>query len=783
MTPREGYRRLAGAARWAGLALIVLSVVFARRGLLGWPEVAYLTLCISMQEVFLRMPSLWRWRTLLLVFYSLLPLGLIALYGAELRALSGDLVQLALYTPLPLALVSVQIMVLYVREAARLTGVVLVLVLFLCVIGVRRPLDDVVWPWLAAMAALGALYLALHHPLGLAFTKRAVRPSARPWLAWSAGLPLRSLLLGLAVIAATTALFFGLPRPAWGAGKPEPVATPLRPGTPGTEIAPTGPPPAPPTRPAVHAGLAGGVALGDYGEIKLSSEHALRVAVGGDDAPDVLYLRALTFAGFDGERWQALPAEAEFVHELEDAAVRPLPGAPLPMRWAATGLFSMEFAPGGIARDGHVPLPVEAAHVREFAGPLWYDQRSNTLRAPTLTPGDVLTVSARRWSASPEQFANALAGRGPDRDAVPLDYLRVPTELREALQMRFRFFSALRAQAQAENTGSPPAQRGAYAAAAQIVRMFHTFRTSEGEPAWEYSLTRRPETGPYALARFLDADSAEAQRYGHCEYYASAMCVLLRCFGVPCRLATGFAARLGDDGEYHVKQSDAHAWVEVWFSDFGWLSFDPTPPAHLEVSAHEPSPPQTDATEADAPEDDATGEEQGPAGKDWVDGYDREAQQRLFSTIGSWVSYGASLVSDGLMGWLPSSWLPESPLVRILLLMAPVTALLLWLGLRRRGRRTLTRAALQSMGGGGKEQERGLYLQLLVLLAKHGYIKRRSETPLEFARRVCSRGGDSWAPVLAMTERYYALRFGQQREAEREFRDALDQLKASQEEN
>jgi transglutaminase-like putative cysteine protease len=69
------------------------------------------------------------------------------------------------------------------------------------------------------------------------------------------------------------------------------------------------------------------------------------------------------------------------------------------------------------------------------------------------------------------------------------------------------------------------------------------------------------------------------RRRGHCELFASAMVLLLRTVGVPARLATGF--RGGEYNEfsqsYTVRQSMAHAWVEV-FTGYGWKAYDPTPP-------------------------------------------------------------------------------------------------------------------------------------------------------------------------------------------------------------
>ncbi len=67
---------------------------------------------------------------------------------------------------------------------------------------------------------------------------------------------------------------------------------------------------------------------------------------------------------------------------------------------------------------------------------------------------------------------------------------------------------------------------------------------------------------------------------GHCEYYATAMAILLRTLGIPTRNVTGFgAATFNRFGRFYVvRQSDAHSWVEAWVDGVGWHRFDPTPP-------------------------------------------------------------------------------------------------------------------------------------------------------------------------------------------------------------
>jgi transglutaminase-like putative cysteine protease len=68
-------------------------------------------------------------------------------------------------------------------------------------------------------------------------------------------------------------------------------------------------------------------------------------------------------------------------------------------------------------------------------------------------------------------------------------------------------------------------------------------------------------------------------RSDFCEYFASAMVVMLREVGVPARLVEGFTTGQFDSGSgaYIVREQDAHAWVEAYFPQYGWIEFEPTP--------------------------------------------------------------------------------------------------------------------------------------------------------------------------------------------------------------
>jgi protein-glutamine gamma-glutamyltransferase len=70
------------------------------------------------------------------------------------------------------------------------------------------------------------------------------------------------------------------------------------------------------------------------------------------------------------------------------------------------------------------------------------------------------------------------------------------------------------------------------------------------------------------------------RRAGHCEYFSTAMVVMLRSVGIHARNVNGFlGGQWSQFGDYlAVTQNEAHSWVEVWFQGYGWVTFDPTPP-------------------------------------------------------------------------------------------------------------------------------------------------------------------------------------------------------------
>ena len=110
----------------------------------------------------------------------------------------------------------------------------------------------------------------------------------------------------------------------------------------------------------------------------------------------------------------------------------------------------------------------------------------------------------------------------------------------------------------------------------------------------DFTYSERP-TPPAAGRAPLDAFLFDTKE-GYCQHFAGAMALLLRMGGVPTRVATGFSpggfSKRRD--AWIVRDTDAHAWVEAWFDDLGWVTFDPTPdatPARSQIAALQAAPP------------------------------------------------------------------------------------------------------------------------------------------------------------------------------------------------
>ncbi len=259
---------------------------------------------------------------------------------------------------------------------------------------------------------------------------------------------------------------------------------------------------------------------------------------------------------------------------------------------------------------------------------------------------------------------------------------------------------------------------------------------------FEYSLetANRPLADP--LANFLFVT-----RRGYCEYFASAMAVMLRAIGIPSRVATGYQSGYYNEvsGMYVIRASDAHAWVEGWIEGRGWVTLDPTPSVNARSGGL--------LTRINMYFDAADSMWQ-----QWVIAYDLGHQAALAAKFetglralnqtelrphGNWTS-GLLLAAIPWAGWL----LGLALFAALVFFAAPP----LWR--EWRNRRQVRRIAR----GGGRPTDASLLYQLMLdLLARRGYEKPIWFTPLEFARHLPATENER---VTRFTALYNAARFG-----------------------
>lgn len=151
-----------------------------------------------------------------------------------------------------------------------------------------------------------------------------------------------------------------------------------------------------------------------------------------------------------------------------------------------------------------------------------------------------------------EPTAGALRDAGADFSQVPKKYTRISGVDPKVADLARRITS---------NTSNE------FDAAQAIYNYFRS--PSNG---FTYSTQTAPPVTGDALVDFLFHGKT-----GFCEQYASAMGVMLRTLGIPTRVAIGFTDGFEAQGHRTITSQDAHAWDEVYFPGYGWVTFDPTP--------------------------------------------------------------------------------------------------------------------------------------------------------------------------------------------------------------
>jgi transglutaminase-like putative cysteine protease len=248
------------------------------------------------------------------------------------------------------------------------------------------------------------------------------------------------------------------------------------------------------------------------------------------------------------------------------------------------------------------------------------------------------------------------------------------------------------------------------------------------------------------------------RKKGHCEYFASALAVMLRVIGIPSRVITGFESGVYNpiSGSQLIRSSDAHSWVEAWLPDRGWTTFDPTPP---DPNASRLSSWTRLTFYADAVD---------VFWQDWVLNYSLERQLQLASRVGESGRHIRLNWSDGPGFWSARNWSALRDFARrygfLLLGLLALAALGKFLG-RDGWRWWATRRRLLKVqrGGGHPSDATLLYERMLKALRRRGIEKPAWLTPCEFARVL--QEPELSLLVEDFTSAYNELRFGGNAEA------------------
>ena len=468
------------------------------------------------------------------------------------------------------------------------------------------------------------------------------------------------------------------------------------------------------------SGFSDRVELGRIGTIRQSSAVVMRVqtATPPSETPENLKWRGLSFDYFDGRSWKN--TEQHRVTVSTQGRYYKLENSAQGTNWLNQTFFVEALSTNVIFAASRVlAVSLDVGHLeRDPAGNLYTDSH---------------ILKKLRYAAISDAIR---PNPGNISDLIPIPqeiltrYLQLPPEDSRVLDLAKRVTRT---------------SKDRYSKAMALERYLRS--------NYRYSLLLRgTPNSKDPLAMFLfDV------RAGHCEYFASSMTIMLRQLGIPARLVNGFRT-----GEYNsignnwtVRQHHAHSWVEAYFPPYGWIEFDPTPT--------DPGQPKTGFVRLLSDLTDAID-------LWWWEGvlnYDSSKQYRVLSVtyaaldkcrhsvesffvhayekgrVSISIDQTRSIASAFGKGWL------------VCAVLIPLAVLMLIRRWRRRISGLIRRVWHHD---DPKTVAASFFAEALDLLGDRGFKLDRSQTALEFALSL--QGKPPGDPFLALTQMYYAIRFG-----------------------
>jgi protein-glutamine gamma-glutamyltransferase len=308
-------------------------------------------------------------------------------------------------------------------------------------------------------------------------------------------------------------------------------------------------------------GFSDRVQLGQIGQIQQSDAVVMHIQIAGDRGGQyALHWRGVALATFDGKNWSNPREQYMLERESDGSFVVPLLGQGVSQALAG----GRQTVPGRPKHLIHYRVLMEPIGTNVFFLAPWARRVSGAYRALQIdTGGAVSGLDSQRavslYEADSDIFTplpEQLRGAGDYLPPFVIAYLQLP-----GLDPRIP-------QLAEQVTG---AASNSYDKAVLLERYLKTHY------GYTLQLQRSPVADP--LANFLFE-----RRQAHCEYFASAMAVMLRTLRIPARVVNGFRSDEFNDltSNYVVRARNAHSWVEVYFPGYGWVTFDPTPGGSVE---------------------------------------------------------------------------------------------------------------------------------------------------------------------------------------------------------
>ena len=479
----------------------------------------------------------------------------------------------------------------------------------------------------------------------------------------------------------------------------------------------------------LSTGFSDRVQLGQIGQIQQSNAVVMHIQIDGDKIGRYsLHWRGVALSNFDGTTWSN-PREQFILQRQPDRSYR-VPSVNAALRSYGTPTLAREH----IIRYRVLmePIGTNVFFLAPWARSVSGDYRM--LAADSV--GAVYNFDTQHGISSYEAESDIAAATPAELRAagrnypgqIPFAYLRVPTLDPRVPRLAAQITSLARTD---------------FDKAAAIENYL---RTRFG---YTLQLPRSKEKDP--IANFLFE-----RKQGHCEYFASAMAIMLRTVGIPSRVVNGFRSDEFNDltGNYVVRAKNAHAWVEAYFPGYGWETFDPTPAGN----GGSPQGWGRVALYIDA---------MASFWRDWVVSYDSSHQYLLGQTaIGNsravWESTRnwARIHYESMLTWARRSQdrVEHSP-GRWAIFGAAITLGLVLLGNLSRIARLLHEKWLQAHPERSPEQAAAMWYERMArALARRGVEKPPAQTPREFVKRIDDIRLRE--PVARFTQVYESARFG-----------------------